>query len=161
MTDEVDLSAVLSSIDSSSKHLNTVSNNANALLRNIEKRLSAANIGLEVWWDKKPLEHIGSTDLGRDEISCARIQILGFARVDGEWCLAVRTMRYAWFIVQGDEEMREAVDVGPTALLRAPRNIRLAAMRLMPDFLNYLAKEIAATAASLETVTVSLAQAKK
>lgn len=161
MSEEVDLSAVLSTIESSSKRLNTVSNNANAVLRNIEKRLTDANIGLEVWWDKKTLDHIGSTDLRHDETACWRTQQLGFARVGGDWCLAVRTMRNATYIFEGDEDYRTAVDEGLTALLRTPRNVRLAALRLMPEFLLFLEKEIEDATGNLETATASLAQAKK
>src|SRR5437870_3160418 len=101
--EEVDISQVLSSIESSSKRLNTVSNNANAVIRNIEKRLKDANIGLEVWWDQKSLDHMGSTDLRHDETACWLTQILGFARVDGDWCLAVRTMRNGNYFYEGEE----------------------------------------------------------
>jgi hypothetical protein len=161
MAEEVDLTLVLSSIDSSSKRLNKVSNNGNAVLKGIEDRLQIANIGLEVWWDKEPLDRMGSTDLRYDETACWRTQILGFARVGDDWCLAVRKMRNALYVFEGDEDRREAIDDGPTALLRAPRNIRLAALRVMPTFLAYLAKEIESAANSIETATATLAQAKK
>jgi hypothetical protein len=161
MSQEVDLSSVLSTIESSSKHLNSVSNNSNAVLRNIEKRLTGANIGLEVWWDKKTLDHIGSTDLRHDETACWRTQQLGFTRIGGDWCLAVRTMRNGAYYFEGDENVRQAVDGEPTALLRAPRNIRLEALRLMPEFLVFLQKVIEETAGNLETATASLTQAKK
>jgi hypothetical protein len=161
MSQQVDLPAVLSSIDSSSKRLNTVSNNANAVLRSIEKRLMDANIGLEIWWEANSLDHIGSTDLWPDETNCWRSQLLGFSRVNGVWCLAVRTMRYSHFVLEGEEVLREAVDGSPTPLLRAPRNIRLAALRHMPGFLAHLTKEIETTALNLEAATESFAQAKK
>jgi hypothetical protein len=64
-------------------------------------------------------------------------------------------------ISRGRGLAREAVDEGPTALLRAPRNVRLSALRLMSEFLEYLTKEIEAAAVNLETATTSLAQAKK
>jgi hypothetical protein len=161
MSQEVDLSSVLSTIESSSKHLNSVSNNSNAVLRNIEKRLIDANIGLEVWWDKKTLDYIGSTDLRHDETACWRTQQLGFTRIGGDWCLAVRTTRNGAYYFEGDEDVREAVDGEPTALLRAPRNIRLEALRLMPEFLVFLQKVIEETTGNLETATAALTQGKK
>lgn len=161
MSQEIDLSSVLSTIESSSKHLNTVSNNSNAVLRSIEKRLIGANIGLEIWWDKKTLDHMGSTDLRHDETACWRTQQLGFSRIGGDWCLAIRTMRNGAYFFEGEEDVREAVDGEPTALLRAPRNIRLEALRLMPEFLVFLQTSIEETTNNLETATAALAQIKK
>lgn len=161
MSKQIDLPAVLSSVDSASKRLNTISNNANAVLRSIQDRLTISNIGLEVWWDKKPLTHAGSTDLRHDETACWMTQVLGFARVDGDWCLAVQTFRHGAYIFENEEDTRTAIDGTPTALLRAPRNLRLAAMQIMPEFLEFLAAEIETAAVALENVTSILAQAKK
>lgn len=161
MSQKVDLFVVLSTIESSSKRLNTVSDTSNAVLRNIEKRLAEANIGLEVWWDEKAVTHVGSTALRGDETACWHTQQLGFSRIADQWCLAVRTIRNADYFFEGEECRREAVDGHPTSLLRAPRNIRLDALRLMPEFLVFLQKAIEDTAANLETATAALTLPKK
>ncbi len=160
MKEEVDLSAVLSSVDSASKRLNKVSNNANAVLRTIEKRLQGANIGFDVWWDKALTRH-QSADIRNEETHCWITDTLGFARVDHEWCLAVQRMRNSNVIFEGEDMHINALDGPPVALLRAKRNLRLAALNVMPEFLAYLAKQVEGAATDLEKAASSLAQATK
>jgi hypothetical protein len=153
MTTEVDLQAILPALQSQAARLNEASDNANRLLGGIEKQLIELNIGLEVW-HSRPIDSSDSKgDLGPHQTSSRVVQLLGLARVDGKWCLAVKALRLVSGYFQGDMDCpyeNQYLEAPPAPLLKASRALRLAALRAMPGFLAELNEHIGTTVRELE-----------
>jgi hypothetical protein len=156
---DVDLSEILSSVDGAAKRLNKISNNANEVITSVENRLLRANIGMEIWWDTSIMWADCSNELGRYEQSTWAGRLLGFAKINGEWCLGVKTVRWVKGYHEGDpdsEYTTEHLLDEPTQLRRASRDVRLAALKKMPEFLAFLAKAVEDAVAEMETTTEAL-----
>ena len=156
---DVDLSEILSSVDGAAKRLNQISNNANQVITSVENRLLRANIGMEVWWDKSIMSADCSNELGRYEESTWAGRLLGFAKINGDWCLGVKTVRWVTGYQDGDRDLEYTTEHlldGPTQLKRASRDVRLAALKKMPEFLAYLTKAVENTVTEMETTTEAL-----
>jgi len=158
-----ELSSVLSSVDTVSKQLNTVSNNANHVIEAIDHRLLRANIGMEIWWDRAIMDADCAAELGSGEIASWARRLLGFAKVYGDWCLAVKTVRYVSAYIEEEPNetyVREHIIAEPVPLKRAGREVRLAALKEMPAFLAYVAKTVEKTVKELESTTQSFTSKK-
>ncbi len=153
---EVDLETVFPTLKTQSTRLNEASDHANRVLTSIEQRLVNLNIGLEVWYPK-PLDTTDSEgDLGPHKTSSRVIQVVGLARVDGKWCLAVKPIRVVSGFFQGDMDCpfeNQYTDGPPTPLLKHSRALRIAALREMPEFLAQLNEHITSTIHDLEEAT--------
>ena len=110
----------------------------NEVLITVEERLAAGNPGIETWLDDDPLwteEEGGGSSL-------ERVDILGFAKVDGKWCMAVRRDVLTHGFYEGDPESpyteRELLS-HPVPLRKTARHIRLAALKLLPELVADLA----------------------
>jgi hypothetical protein len=141
----------------SAKQLNKASDQVNAELANVEKLLVGAKIGLTFWLDASPLQESDATgDLGERSHTAA---ILGFDRVDGHWMLAVKTLRYVSGYYQGDISSPFTsvfVENEPSALVKAPRELRLAALRVIPKFIEEFKDKVADHVAEIEAATGKL-----
>jgi hypothetical protein len=158
-----ELSSILSSVDTVSKQLNTVSNDANQVIQAVDNRLLRANIGMEVWWDHAIMDADCSGELGNFETGAWARRLLGFAKVYGDWCLAVKTVRYVSAYVEEDPSQTyttQHVLAEPVPLKRASRDVRLEALKNMPGFLAYLAKTVEKTVKELESTTQSFTAKK-
>lgn len=138
MTD-VELSRLLSDLEDSASKLNAESDSVNAILKSVESRLVAMNVGLETW--------VRDAILSEDEVkffedhageertyTVTRDTELGFAKVIGEWCLAVRTER-------GEPNRNNSNDLdwahesGPVRLCDQSRQLRIDALQHLPRLL--------------------------
>jgi hypothetical protein len=121
-----------------------------------------ANLGLEVWWDRPIMPADASSPVG-DETSTWASVLLGFAKLNEEWCLAVKVMRYGSGF--DDEEHASYTSTqllqGPVALKRTSRDVRLAALKALPDFLVHLTNSVKKAAEELEAATQLLAEQGK
>src|SRR5438034_7914565 len=97
---EIELSDLLSSFESAAERLNDTSDSVNSILGAIEKRLIAANVGLESWL-RSPLTQSDATGSTGGETSWID-QRLGFAKVGGKWCLAVKPICHVSGFFEGD-----------------------------------------------------------
>ena len=89
---------MLSDLEDSAKKLNAESDSVVAILESVESRLVGMNIGLETWLEERAIESHTDTDYddSRDDDvgrQIARRTEVGFAKVAGEWCLAIRGER--------------------------------------------------------------------
>jgi len=159
MTTEVDFQTIFASLESQSARLNEASDNANQSLAAVEARLVRLNIGLELW-HTSPIDSTDSTgNLGPHETSSRTVQVLGFARVDGKWCLAVKPMRLVSGFYEGDTNcpFENRYLEGPTVpLLKASRATRIAGLAAIPDFLVEIGERMAATVSALENAASKL-----
>ncbi|AXC12707.1 hypothetical protein ACPOL_3420 [Acidisarcina polymorpha] len=115
------------------KTLNEESDGINATITDLNRKLSALNIGIEVWIDP---EEAGSFQFGYARIDSGK---------DQAWELALRhrdsrkaKANFEAVIAEGDELMP-----GPAeSLLRAARNVRIEALEVVPLILRNL-KQVA------------------
>jgi len=150
---EVDLQAVFPALEAQAARLNDASDNANRVLASVETRLVNLNIGLEVWYAPAIDSADSEGDLGPYKTSSRVIQVLGFARVDGKWCLAVKPIRVVSGFFQGDMDCpfeNQYAAGPPSPLLKSSRGLRLAALRAMPKLLAQLNEQMASTIHDLE-----------
>jgi hypothetical protein len=148
---EANLSNLLSGLTSAAERLNRASDSVNAVISTVEAQLVTANVGIEVWlW-----EALGSTDAvepTRGEMSWIA-QLLGFAKVNGNWCLAVKSTRFVSGFFEGDTScpyQNEYLEASPSPLLQAPRAIRIAALDHLPKLVELLTAEATRYTESIE-----------
>ena len=73
---------------------------------------------------------------------------MGFSRINGNWVLAIKSIRHVSGFYQGDTDCpftNEYVDNDPEPLLETSRELRLTALKVLPEFLsgyNNLVQEI-------------------
>lgn len=155
----------LKDLDPLSKRLNAASNELNSSLQTIQDRLNALGIGLEVWLPQAlaesearevpgPAVH-DDADLFWDKVHDT--QELGYGRLGDGWALLVRTRRHVerFRTAAGDsEEYNTYVDDSPRPLLKAARDLRVAAVPLIPDLLTAIEQQA-------QTIIERVEQAKK
>ncbi|SRR6266568_3912151 len=130
-----------------SQHLNTVTDELNTALKDIESRLNALSLGVEAWVVKRPLNE-EFHESGRDETGepvRGRTAIeLGYARLSDGWALVIRSVWYGQELVQTSNSHWEWSDTGQQSpydskpLLRASRTLRAAAVDRIPDLVDAL-----------------------
>jgi hypothetical protein len=115
--------ACLASFSEAAQSLRQISDDLNTLILTVEAALIDANVGLEVWV-RQPLSEM-SKEEGRGTPFWRQ---LGFAKVNGKWCLAVREL------IGTPEEYDEEYPCSreETPLLQASRYDRIASLRLLP-----------------------------
>ena len=142
------------------KQLNKASDRVNIELQNVEKILDGANVGLTFWFEETPLEQSDATgDVGPYDTRERTSEYLGYARVEGKWKLAVKRARKVDGFYQGDMDCpytKVFTDGEPTALLKASRDTRLVALRLMPQFLEAFKEKVKQHVAEIEAATGEL-----
>jgi hypothetical protein len=114
---------------------------------------------MEVWWDKTIMPADCSNELGRYEVSTWAGRVLGFTKINGDWCLGVKTVRFVTGYHEGDPDLEYTTEHlldEPIQLKRASRDVRLAALKKMPAFLAYLTKAVENTVTELESTTEAL-----
>jgi len=139
-----------------SKRLNAATNELNQALQTIQDKLNAMAVGIEVWLVDR-LEESDWNDITDtyNEPTGERqffVQELGYGRFGDGWALIVRERR----CVENSSGESTWYDSGAPdkPLLKAPRNIRIAAVPLIPKLIDEI--ERAATSALLR-----IEQAKK
>jgi hypothetical protein len=135
-----ELSALTSKLKSATEELNGVIEDLNARLAKIGPGVSA--------WTGKILNRKDSvrdvTD-ARVEVKIASGYELGYARVDGEWMLAVRKTRCD--DIDNDSDW---IDDEPLSLLKAPRNVRVEAAGHFEKLINAISRKAEGFIANVE-----------
>lgn len=159
MTTEVDIQSLFPSLEAKAARLHAASDSANDLLSSIESRLTQLNLGVEVWFSR-PIDSTDSKgDLGPNETSSHVVQVLGFAKAEGKWSLAVKPMRVVSGFYQGamDCPYENHYADGPvTPLLKASRALRISALAALPEFLVEIERRIGELLESLDGATSKL-----
>src|SRR2546425_8611125 len=139
--DPFGLASRLASLEATAAQLNRASDSINGIINAVEKQLSAANVGLEVWL-RPPLTQTdaqGFTGLERETVWTE--DRLGYAKVNGKWCIAVKDVRVHTGRFEGDTSCpytNECVDGMPIPLTQASRETRIAALDRLPDLIEAL-----------------------
>jgi hypothetical protein len=143
---EAENPARLASLAKTAVALNRVSNSLNTKLDTVEKRLIELNIGLEVWVARR-LSSITVNpclDPHHGKIECYLDRQLGFAKLNGKWCLAVRGVEIRTGYFEGDincPSTSEHVVEQPIPLAQASRQERIEALSLLEDLYEALEEE--------------------
>lgn len=156
---EVTLDSIFSSLESSAKELNNASDVANQTLAEAEQRLVNSNIGIEVWYPKILTCTDSEGGVGAYEKSIDIIDVLGFARVEGKWCLAIKSIRRVSGFYQGDEDCpytNEFIETPPSPLLKQSRTLRIKAVAALPGFIEHILKEVRSTIHEVTKATIKL-----
>ncbi len=115
--------------------LNIVSDQLGKSIAEIDAALKKLNLGISVWvdisnWHGEDLDYY--------------IQRVGYAKVDGKWGMALRT-------VSGNENNPEREDVEEWLFSDAPRKLRLAAIEKLPNVLKELSEEAVRTTEEIKS----------
>jgi hypothetical protein len=136
------------------KQLNKVSDEVNLELKNLEDTLNKANIGLTFWFETRPLHQSDTTgDLSSSEYTS---DVLGYTRIGGSWCLAVKRLQQVSGYFEGDMSCpftNVFVITEPESLLKASRDLRLKALQIMPEFLTALNEHIESNVDAIRAAT--------
>jgi hypothetical protein len=159
MTD-VNIDAIFPTLEAQAARLNAASARVNQSLASAEKRIAQLNIGFEVWLEEPIFVGQPEPGSGRYETSTTPISILGLARVDGNWVLAIKSMRYVDGFFEGDTSQpyrNQYAEGDAFALLPASRGLRIAALQALPKFLQKLIQEVTSTTQEIEASISRLA----
>lgn len=130
---------IFTSLSQNAAALNSYSDSCNQKLKSVQDRLVSLNIGLEYWLKKPLVTSDQQGDIGVNDNSTVIEKRLGFSRINGNWMLAVKTVRCVSGFYLGQEDCHftnEYVDYSPEPLLDASREIRLNAVKELPTFLS-------------------------
>ncbi len=135
--------------------LNQVSDSMNDILSKAEEQIAVAKPGLEFWLDdekfasgllREAAGSVGEYDLPNNATDPERVYYLGFAKIDGQWRLALRT-NIEW--KRPDQEWG-ILQIAITPIAQAPRNLRIEAVEALPRFLEDFRKRIEAAVSTIE-----------
>jgi hypothetical protein len=126
--------AAFETLTKSAKNINDVSNELAKPIASLERALDRLNLAVACWSTFSQLEDEGD-DYWKQEV--------GYARVKGEWCLAIRTAEGNYNLPQYARE-----EVWP--FNEAPRYLRVKAVDKLPDLIEALVEATNATAKRLK-----------
>lgn len=130
-----EVNSLFDSLAKTAERLNEKSDSINETLEAFEKKLNELNLGLEVWLSRNPLEVTDSE--GDSQHSKYHKAILGYCKLGGEWKLTVKRLRVeAW--VEEENDYQQEFDPTYRGLLDASRELRIAALDLLPTLLEDL-----------------------
>ena len=125
------MSQLFSRLESLSAHLNQASDSLNDAIKTLEAKLASLRLGVEAWVE---IDRESDKDMAGD----VRV-LLGYARCNGNWCLAVS------YVPDWDPE-----DSPNTPLQQASRELRLKAFKHIPALIQKLEKASEETLAEVE-----------
>lgn len=123
------------------KKLNEKSDELTDTIETLNRKLTALKLGVEVWCARHPME-VGEFSAEDDEgnpcAAWAVAKLLGFAKVNEKWQLAVKDAR----VLQRDgcelDDYEVQYSYRSEPLLGCSREIRIAAMGVIPSLLDDL-----------------------
>jgi hypothetical protein len=139
---EASLATLISKFTDTAGRLNTASDSVNSVLRTVEDRLVQANGGVEAWL-RSALTSTDAEGSTRGETVWIST-FLGFAKLDSEWGLAVKLIRFVSGFFEGDTScpyQNEYKAGEPVRLLKSSREIRIAALEKLPELIELLTAE--------------------
>lgn len=130
---ETPVASLLSTLSDRAAKLNAESDSLNSILATVERRLVEANVGVETWVKQalSSTDHVG--DLFQPTTWTALH--LGFAKVEGKWCIATKSTRYVSGFFEGDTNCpftNQYADGDPSPVSKASRDVRVLALEQLP-----------------------------
>jgi hypothetical protein len=158
MDDVLGMTFGLSALESQAGRLNELSDEINKKLAAIQSRIVAMNIGMEFWYDV-PIWRRNAvvTSIG-DGKSTEIVDLLGLTKQGGQWCLAVKAVKVEKGFYEGNRdcpyENRYFAGEFDTPILESSRELRIAALGIMKDFISELALRVKAANEVIERKNV-------
>jgi hypothetical protein len=137
----------LKDLDPLSKRLNAASDQLTHTLQTIQERLNALAIGLEVWVDDPLSKHHLREVLDANDEPTGRREYdthdLGYGRLGDGWALIVRERRHVETPTgyNNDWDTESFQDYGVLPLLKASRELRVAAVPLLPQLIEAIERD--------------------
>ncbi len=149
-----ELDSALLRLEQLASELNRRTDDLNAQIAAVNARLAAMKIGVSIWLVGGRPHGPVLLDPDGDSSHETGSQ-LGYAKVNGTWQLAVRSVIARNKFFEGDESMPyvEETKGDPTPLLDAPRSIRLAAVAHLPQLIESLAAKASGFLSDLDRVS--------
>lgn len=137
------ISSLLSSFQESARELNAESDVINKTLNTVQERLVYSSAGIPCWFPR-PLSTEETTESTRlEQVYIERR--LGFAKANGNWCLAVKGIKVRSGYFQGDTNCpytNESLASEPMPLAQARRDERVKALEFLPEFIELMNSEV-------------------
>lgn len=132
----------LDQLISKAAKLNEETDQLNNLFLALQEKLKQGKIGVTAW-----LQDLIEREAGHDEVGNAFDEgwVIGYAKVDNEWCLAARREEWRYSMVGEEKEYTDEdgyVTVDPIQLVRAPRSVRAEAAGKLDDLVNELTRQV-------------------
>ena len=123
--------------------LNKESDELQGILSTVNKKLAELNLGLDVWCRFKS-ELLCKTGNGA--------WMLGYTKVqDDGWCIAVKEIEFRVdYVGTPEEEWHIEAESEPISLLKAPREVRIAAAEILSDLIDALKEEAERSVKAIE-----------
>ena len=131
------ISSSLSKFEETARELNAQSDAINEILNTVERRLISSNAGVETWLCR-PLRSEETTESTRSQQVWIERR-LGFTKIEGKWCLAIKENRIRSGFFEGDTNCpytNESLEKEPIRLAQAPRHERVKALEFLLNSLN-------------------------
>ncbi len=144
----------LVSLSRLAEKLNQTTDSYTQSLTAVEKQLREMNLGVEIWLEVAETAKSGSPDR---ETSLRKL--LGYARLTDGWSLAVKNLRVERGYLQNDSERpwENIYDEDPPkSLLKASRDLRIAAAEHVPRLLETLETRVMELIQSVEQADARL-----
>jgi hypothetical protein len=137
------VSAIFARLTTAATNLNAASDQLSKPIEQVEVTLRKLNLGIEAWF-----RVTGETDY---DSGVFWMRSLGYAKVNGNWCIAIRTL-------SGNLNDNDPSDEELWPFSEAPRALRIEGASKLPDLLEKLIETADKTAATL-TETREIVQA--
>ena len=152
--------AVLPRLLDKARQLNAASDQANTILASVEAKLNDAKIGVTFWFEDQPLHQSDAIgDGGLYSLREHTDDYLGYARIDGKWCLAVKRIKHTSGFFEGSTSCpftESRLVSEPTALLKSARETRLAALRILQVFLERFTEKVSEVLGEIQSAADGL-----
>jgi len=127
---------------SKASKLNEETENLNSIFLSLQDQLRAANVGVSAWINSELIEPEDEMSEHGDRYTDG--WTVGYAKVGRDWCLAARTERWIYTLVEGGREYTDAelVTSGPIELVRAPRSVRAEAAAKLDDLVQMITARV-------------------
>lgn len=133
------MTAQIAELEPLAKQVNDKSNQINVTIRTINEKLANLNLGIEAWLDRdnQALSSSHWRDRNSSMPRTRTVSYLGYDQLGDKWELAVKNMTEELTVEDGEQFIAK-VNPQYFPLLQASRDIRVAAMELIPRLLDEL-----------------------
>lgn len=150
---------IIKELKTTATHLNNSSDDLTKALTEINEKLNAMNLGITVWLgagagglalSSKVIERPKNAQ--RFVESAEEKELLGYAKTDRGWGLAVKIVREEYGYFEGDSScpFTTPIELETKLLLDSSREKRVAAISLLPDLLSMLKESAEKTISDIE-----------
>jgi hypothetical protein len=135
------------------KQLNESTDGLNVTIEAIEKSLADAGAGVTSWLDEYQIDEVATQVGVPPRPSIHEGWVIGYTKIGSDWKIAAKRIRRTHVYADGDPDCpwREIENLSePSPLLKAPRQVRVEAARLLEPLLDTIASRMQGFIDSIE-----------